>query len=301
MLSAPLPNEGPIGEAWILSDRDDHQSRVANGSLKGRTLRQMLELAPEQMLGAQAARFARFPLLLKFLDAKEMLSVQVHPSDAQPQLLPARESGKSEAWVVLKAGPESRIYAGLKAGTNADDLRRAVENGTLLDSLSSFTPKPGDAVFVPAGTVHTLGREVVVFEVQQNSDVTFRLYDWNRLDTKTGQLRALQVEQALACVDVANHAAGLTSAVAESTPGRERLLECAEFSVWRVRQDSLFRAGASGVARVLVCLDGMAHLEHDDAAYILRTGDVWLLPAAIGICDVRPDPTVELLEVALPG
>ena len=134
LLTAPLPGDGPIGEAWILSDRDDHPSRVANGPLKGQTITQLLEQFPEQLMGKLARRFRRFPLLLKFLDAREMLSVQVHPADAQTDLLPAGETGKTEAWVVLEAGEKSRIYAGLKPGTTADDLRRALANGTVADA-----------------------------------------------------------------------------------------------------------------------------------------------------------------------
>ena len=114
LLRAPLPGDGPIGEAWLLSDRDDHPSRVADGPLKGRTIAQLLEQSPEQLMGKLAGRFRRFPLLLKFLDARDTLSVQVHPSDRQKNYLPAGESGKTEAWVVLEEGPESCIYAGLK-------------------------------------------------------------------------------------------------------------------------------------------------------------------------------------------
>src|SRR5208283_3025892 len=117
LLTAPLPGDGPIGEAWILSDRDGHQSRLADGPLKGRTIAQLLEQFPQQVMGKLAGRFRRFPLLLKFLDAREMLSVQVHPADTRTDLLPAGETGKTEAWVVLEAGPKSRIYAGLKPGT----------------------------------------------------------------------------------------------------------------------------------------------------------------------------------------
>jgi mannose-6-phosphate isomerase len=136
LLSVPLPGDGPIGEAWILSDRDDHQSPVSNGPLKGRNIGQVLEQFPEQTLGKLASRFHRFPLLLKFLDACEMLSVQVHPTAANADLLPAGETAKTEAWVVLEAGPKSRIYAGLKPGTTADDLRRALTNGGVADTIS---------------------------------------------------------------------------------------------------------------------------------------------------------------------
>ena len=203
LLKAPLPGDGPIGEAWLLSDRDDHPSKVADGPLKGRTIRQLLEQSPEQLLGSLAGRFRRFPLLLKFLDASKMVSVQVHPSDLQTEYLPAGESGKTEAWVVLEAGTESRIYAGLQPDSTVDVLRRALADKTVANHLASFTPRPGDAVFLRAGTFHSLGGGVVVFEVQENSDVTFRLYDWNRIDARTGQPRSLQVDQAIACFDPA--------------------------------------------------------------------------------------------------
>src|SRR5271154_3471252 len=193
LLTAPLPGSGPIGEAWVLSDREDHPSRVADGSLKGQTIGQVLEQFPEQVMGKLAGRFRRFPLLLKFLDVREMLSVQVHPTDTA--------TAKTEAWVVLEAGIKCRIYAGLKPGTTEVVLRRALRDGTVADDIACFHPKPGDAVFLPAGTVHSLGGGVMVFEVQQNSDTTFRLYDWNHVDPKTGKPRPLQVDQALACID----------------------------------------------------------------------------------------------------
>jgi mannose-6-phosphate isomerase len=238
LLTAPLPS-GPVGEAWTLSDRDDHSSRVADGPLKGQTVGQLLAQFPQQLLGRLAGRFRRFPLLLKFLDAHEMLSVQVHPSDANKNLLPPGETGKTEAWVVGETAPGSRIYAGLKPGTTPDDLRRALTNGTVADAW--FIPKSGDGVFVPAGTVHALGGDVVAFEIQQNSDVTFSLYDWDHVDAKTGQRRPLQIDQALACIDFAQDgAAGLVTPVVEATTpaDRERLFHCEHFWLWRLRGQS---------------------------------------------------------------
>jgi len=155
-LSAPLPGDGPIGEAWLLSDRDDHPSRIAEGPLKGLTIGQILQQWPEQLLGKLAGRFQRFPLLLKFLDVRDALSVQVHPSDQLTSYLPSGETGKTEAWVVLEEGPESRIYAGLKPGTTAENLRHSLDNKTVENHLSSFKPKPGDGILVEAGTVHSL-------------------------------------------------------------------------------------------------------------------------------------------------
>ena len=268
LLSAPLPGDGPIGEAWLLSDRNDHPSRVANGPLKGRTIGQLLKQSPEQLLGKLAGRFRRFPLLLKFLDARDTLSVQVHPSDRQTKYIPAGESGKTEAWVVLETGTESRIYAGLKPGTTKDNLRQALANGTVADHLACFTPKLGDGIFIPAGTVHSLG-DVVVFEVQENSDVTFRLYDWDHVDAKTGQPRPLQVDQAMACIDFAQGAIVPVMPVVEEVKPvlRERLFHCEHFGLWRLRGKSPFRVGAEGTPRVLVCLAGDGQVEHDGANY----------------------------------
>ena len=301
LLSAPLPGDGPIGEAWLLSDRDDHPSRVADGPLKGRTIGQLLKQWPEQLLGKLAGRFRRFPLLLKFLDARDTLSVQVHPSDRQMNYLPAGETGKTEAWVVLEAGPESRIYAGLKPATTADNLRRAIANRTVPDRLAGFRPKPGDGIFLPAGTVHSLG-DLVVFEVQENSDVTFRLFDWDHVDGKTGQLRPLQVDQAMACIDFAQGAvAPVVPVVVEVKPVlRERLFLCEHFGLWRVRAESPFTVGTEGKPRVLVCLAGDGQVEHDGANHAIGKGDVLLLPAVVGACLCRPRGAVSMLEMSLP-
>jgi mannose-6-phosphate isomerase len=302
VLTAPLPGTGPIGEAWVLSDRDDHPSRVADGPLTGRTIAQLLQQFPEEAMGRLAGHFRRFPLLLKFLDAREMLSVQVHPADTHTELLPAGETGKTEAWVVLEAGPESRIYAGLKPGATADDLRRGLANGTVADRLACFTPKPGDGVFIPAGTVHAMGGGVVVFEVQENSDVTFRLYDWNHVDAKTGKPRALQVDQALACIDFGKCAGGLAPPMVEATEPveRERLFDCDHFRLSRLRGDSPFAVGAPGVPRVLVCIAGSGLVEHGSAAYAVGKGDVLLLPAVVGSCTFQPRGRVNVLEIEVP-
>jgi mannose-6-phosphate isomerase len=303
LLSTPLPGDGPIGEAWALSDRTDHQSLVANGPLKGQTLGQVMEQHREQLLGKLSSRFRRFPLVLKFLDAHAMLSVQVHPSDAHSELIPAGDTAKTEAWVVIEAGNGSRIYAGLKPGTTAGDLRRSLATGTIADQLVGIVPKPGDAVFIPAGTVHTLGGGVVVFEIQQNSDVTFRLYDWGHVDAKTGQPRPLQVDQALASIDFANRNGGLvTPTVVSTTPvEREGLFDCEHFLLWRLRGESPFSVGAAEMPRVLVCIEGSGWLESEGSAYGVDKGEVWLLPAVVGACEFHPKDAVTLLEVALPN
>ena len=301
LLTEPLPDNDPIGEAWVLSDREDHASLVADGPLKGQTIGQLMEKFPEQLMGNLAGKFDRFPLLLKFLDAHEMLSVQVHPSDMQKDFIPEGEHGKTEAWVVLKSGHESRIYEGLKSGTTAENLRQSIGNGSVENHLSYFTPKNGDAVFLPAGTVHTLGGDIVAFEVQQNSDVTFRLYDWNHIDAKTGKPRALQIDQAIACIDFTQVEKAPVIPVLEEQNSvmRERLFQCEYFRLWRLIGKLPFTVGEKDTPRVLVCIDGEGKLEHNNSSYTLRKGDVWLLPAIVGSCFFCPIETVSLLEIAL--
>src|SRR5439155_2036239 len=162
------------------------------------TLRELMHARRTDLLGAAAARHDTFPLLLKFIDARDSLSVQVHPDDRLAQTLAGVPRGKTEAWVVLHAEPGSRIYAGLKAGVGQRELERAVADGTTADCLHSFEPQAGDCVFLPAGTVHALGGGITVFEVQQTSDTTYRLFDWNRVDAITGRPRDLHIDKALA-------------------------------------------------------------------------------------------------------
>ncbi len=300
LLRAPLPS-GPVGEAWLLSDRDDYATQVADGPLQGQTLGQLLNEFPEHMMGKLARHFQRFPLLLKFLDVHEMLSVQVHPTKANKDLLPAGETPKTEAWVVLQAGKKSRIYAGLSNGTTAASLRLALKNKTVVDVLAGFAPTSGDAIFCRAGTVHALGA-VLVFEIQQNSDVTFRLYDWDHADAKTGKPRKLDVDKAIACIDFAEGPVSVITPLVETTAPveRERLFDCEHFLLWRLCGQSPFTVGALELPSVLVCLDGEGGVEHSGGSYAVRRGDVLLLPAVIGACTFRPRSKVNLLEIALP-
>jgi mannose-6-phosphate isomerase len=142
----------------------------------------------------------------------------------------------------------------------------------------------------------------MVFEVQENSDVTFRLDDWGHVDPKTGRFRALQVDQALACIDFAQGALAPIAPVVEATTPveRERLFDCEHFRLWRLRGQSPFPVGAAGVPHVLICLEGTGRVEHGGETYTVGKGDVWLLPAVLGACAFRPGSAVTLLEVALP-
>lgn len=177
MLGLALPADVAVGESWELYDRRDGASRLRGSE---RTLHDLLRDDPQGLLGAAVAaeRPERFPLLLKFIDAQQALSVQVHPDDALARA--ENDMGKDEAWVVLDAGPQARICRGVRAGVSAAQFAAAASTAAVERLLWSFQPQVGDCVDVPAGTVHAIGPDVVVFEVQQNSDVTYRLYDWGR-------------------------------------------------------------------------------------------------------------------------
>ena len=185
-------------------------------------------------------------------------------------------------WLTRTKG--SRIYAGLKSGTTAGELRQeSLLDGTIADHLVSISPNPGDAVFIPGGTVHTLGDDVVVFEVQQNSDTTFRLYDWGHIDPETKKPRALQVDEALACIEFGGSNGGLISPRVETTSPveRERLFDCHAFRLWRLRgRDARFPVGAKDrTARVgWDSRIRASQLIYDgNVSYAIGKGDVWLL------------------------
>lgn len=298
-----VAHNDPIGEAWVLSDVDGSLSRVADGPLAGLTLREVLAADPARILGAAKAPQGRFPLLLKFLDARQELSVQVHPNDAQAALLGPGKFGKTEAWVVLDADPAvSRLYAGFAHGITANDFRAALAAKTTPQTLHSFSPKPGDCVFLEAGTVHAIGSHLLLFEVQQTSDITYRLYDWDRVDAKTGQPRQLHVEEGLACANFTRGPCYPVSPAVVVSNGvrREGLVACDYFTLERLTARIPFRVGAANRCRAIVCVKGSGELESRGSRYAFRIGDVFLLPAEVGQCIALPSEEVTLLECGLP-
>ena len=299
-LSKPLPENEPVGEAWILSDRKDHASKVTEGALKGSTITELMKNYPEEIMGKLGQHFDRFPLLLKFLDCNEVLSVQVHPSDDQKEYIPKGDTGKTEAWVVLETSEDSRIYAGLKNGTNKENLLKSINDKKAAERLHSFVPKIGDAVFIHSGTVHTLGG-TVVFEVQENSDVTFRLYDWDRNDPKTGKPRELQVDKAIACIDFDQVDIGpVPPTKSWDVKNAEVLFDNEHFKLWRIKSDTKVTVGFKDEPVILVGIAGKGTIPYREKDYSITTGEVMLIPAAIGQIALVPDHEITLLQIAIP-
>lgn len=199
ILGRELPDrETAYGEAWEISDRPEAMSIVREGEWEGIPLHRLWKERQEEIFGPGYGRFPRFPLLCKILDAKENLSVQVHP----PEHTAAARQGevKNEIWYVLHAEPEALIYGGMKGNVTLPDIRRAAETGQMEQLIRSFHLEPGEHLYIPAGLVHAIGAGHLIAEIQQNSDTTYRLYDWNRTDA-SGRGRELHLEQALDSIE----------------------------------------------------------------------------------------------------
>lgn len=289
------PATGPLAEAWLVSDEDQHRSAVAHGPWAGRILRDLIQDLGPRLLGQARLARGRFPLLLKFLDAREVLSVQVHPTDDQAETMRPGTLGKTEAWVILDAAPGSKLYLGLKPGVDRPTLADALRAGTVPDLLHVIHPLPGEVYFVPAGTVHAIGAGLQLFEIQETSDNTFRLHDW-------GRGRPVHLDESLTCTAFAQPITGAGVPVVETTGGfqRERLIDCPYFRLWRVSGDAPFPAGMPGECRVVVAVDGSGMLEHAGTLSNLTAGDAVLLPAENGLARCLPDQKLTVLECGLP-
>ncbi|MFU8892250.1 MAG: type I phosphomannose isomerase catalytic subunit [Luteolibacter sp.] len=194
-----LPESGkPYGEAWEIVDREEAQSVVDHGPLAGKTLHQLWTNHRDEIFGADLPDSERFPILLKILDARDDLSIQVHP----PTHLAERLGGepKTEMWVIADCDPGAKLYVGLKNGVDRAAFENAIRNGSVADCVHAIEPHPGDSIFIPSGRLHAIGAGFLIHEIQQNSDTTYRVFDWNRhgLD---GKPRELHVEPSLASID----------------------------------------------------------------------------------------------------
>jgi mannose-6-phosphate isomerase len=299
---------GAYGESWEVSAHPHHFSRVSEGPLGGRTLAQLWADTPQALFGAHRPPPDRFPLLVKFLDCQQQLSVQVHPGDDLAQVLGADEAGKTEAWVVLTAEPSARIYAGLLPGVTRADLERHLAAGTVDQCLHAFVPRPGDCLYLPAGTVHAVGGGVLMAEVQQSSDATFRLFDWNRPGSD-GRPRKLHIDEALAAIDwdagpITPVAPEPLDALPRDVEGEE-LVRCPHFALARFRPAGTFHQPYAGQLSIWMVLDGAAHLTSEATGYgrTFQRGETVLIPAEAAPLDWEPVPSrgaPTLLAVRVP-
>ena len=285
-------------ESWEIVDHGADQSIVATGSLAGKPLHELVTQHGKELFGRDHPQ-PQFPLLFKFLDAHRNLSVQVHPNDEQAQLLDPPDLGKTEAWVVLHAEPGSLVYAGLKRGFDRQAFAREVSRGTTELCLHRFEPRVGDCIFIPAGTVHALGAGLIIAEIQQASDTTFRVFDWNRVGPD-GQPRPLHVEQALEVIDYDAGPVAASKPLPTDRSHVSRLVACDKFILDRWQFDTPQPIGGDDRFHILAVLAGMARISGDPADEPLMKGHVTLLPAAAGKRELVAEPETVMLDMYLP-
>ena len=269
-----LPATSRIGESWEIVDREDAQSVVHEGPLRGLTLHELWTDHRPAIFGAGLPDAPRFPLLFKLLDAQDRLSVQVHPRPDNAGLLGGEPN--TEMWYILAALLDSDLYAGLKRGVTRADFELALREGRAAEMIHHFPIKAGDSIFIPSGRIHAIGTGNVIFEVQQNSDTTYRVFDWNRLGLD-GQPRALHLEESLQSIDFNDFEPTVTP------PDREQLADCEYFRVEKWPLSSPRRSDGEKFAIFCVtegsveCCDRQFH-----------RGDFFLLPAALSGAEIQP-------------
>ncbi|MCL6503472.1 MAG: class I mannose-6-phosphate isomerase [Pirellulales bacterium] len=296
-LGKPLGEGEDYAESWEICDRDPEQSLVACGPLEGTPLRTLVQQRGAELLGRHHPQ-PRFPLLFKYLDCHRTLSVQVHPDDALAATLVPPDLGKTEAWVVLAAEPGSVIYAGLRRGFDRQALERELQRGTCELCLHRFEPKVGDCVLIPAGTVHALGAGLLVAEIQQSSDTTWRLFDWNRLGPD-GKPRPLHIEQALAAIDYQRGPVTPCTPQPTEQPNRVRLTACDKFVLDRWTVTDTVVLGGDGRCHILAVVSGAVRMPGPGLDR-LSAGSTVLLPAACCRVTCQALEPAEVLDAYLP-
>ena len=276
ILGKSLPAEGnDYAESWEVVDHGEDQSVVAAGEFEGWTLSRLVKERGEELFGRSGPQ-TTFPLLFKFLDCQRNLSVQVHPNDEQGSKLDPPDLGKTEAWVIMAADEGSCLYAGLLDGVDRPTLEAALRAGTAEECLHRYEPQVGDCIFIPAGTVHALAEGLVVAEIQQSSNTTFRLFDWNRVDPN-GSSRQLHLEEGLGVTDFDRGPISPQQPVPVSD-SVERLVACDKFVLDRATCDGAGTFGGDDACHIVAVLDGELQLGNE----AIKQGQTALVPAACG-------------------
>jgi len=288
LFAKPLPSGAVIGESWELVDREEAQSVVHCGLLRGATLNELWTERREQVFGARyAGMTGRFPLLIKLLDAAEKLSVQVHPpASIAPEL---KGEPKTEMWYVAAADEGADIYAGFKAGTSREQFERALQTGACAKLLHRISTKADDCIFIPSGRVHAIGGGNVIVEVQQNSDTTYRVFDWNRTGLD-GKPRALHVAESLRSMDFNDYEPELQN------PESDPLVKCEYFQVERWTLDTPREAAPTGDFAVITCLSGTVSC----AGESFGPGRFFLVPAMLEDHLLTGTPGTTVLRTTIP-
>ncbi len=295
-LGKPIGPESNYAESWEVVDHGVDQSVVENGPLAGLPLSELIAEHRPWLMGQQFDG-SQFPLLLKYLDCNRVLSVQVHPDDEYGRAMVKPDLGKTEAWYIVSSLPDSLVYAGLKGGVDRKALQQAIDAGETEQVLHAFHPEPGDCIFIPAGTVHALGAGLLVAEIQQSSDTTFRLFDWNRVGAD-GKPRTLHIDQALEVTDYVSGPVQPRKGAPE-VDSWQCLVECEKF-VLRSLQTGCAEIEGDDKFHILTVPHGGATVRMGEETMALATGQSVLLPAAMDRAEIAVDSGGTVLHMHLP-
>lgn len=288
-------NMEQVGESWEVSGVKDNESIVANGQYEGMKLNDLVALLKGDLVGKENyERFGNeFPLLIKFIDASKQLSIQVHPNDEQAKAKGLKR-GKTEMWYVMESAPDATLLSGLKRTITPEEYKAMVENDTITDALCEYRVGEGDVFYLPAGRIHSIGAGTFLAEIQETSDVTYRIYDFKRKD-KDGNYRQLHTEAAAECIDYSVENDYRTKYKARKNEGVE-LAQCTHFttSVYDLDEPMLLDYSELDSFVVLIALSGECTLSTGDAETQLRAGETVLLPATTQTLSVSG--TVKFLE-----
>jgi mannose-6-phosphate isomerase len=298
-----LPPGKIIGESWEISDRPEANSVVANGPLAGKTLAELLAADREAIMGRARTPDGKFPLLIKLLDAQDNLSLQVHPPAHRASDLGG--CAKTEMWYVSAADPGALLYAGLKKGVTKNEFAEKTRTGAVAECFHQLPVGQGDSLFLPSGRVHALGKGLVIFEIQQNSDTTYRVFDWKRVDA-SGKSRQLHVEESLKCIDFEDFEPTLTSPDFINGTDGIRFRPLARHSLFSVdlieiKKERFYREFNIGEPRIVGVVSGWVEILHEDAPVRLYPGQFALIPAVLMDLYLRTPEMDASIIVATPG
>ncbi|HXI72200.1 MAG TPA: type I phosphomannose isomerase catalytic subunit [Verrucomicrobiae bacterium] len=293
-----LPPGAIIGESWEISDRPGDASVISNGPLAGKDLRWLMEHHPAEILGgAKPAAEGRFPLLCKILDARDKLSLQVHPPAGKAAELNGEP--KTEMWFIADAAPGASLYVGLKQGVTRTDFEKKIADGSVADCFHRIPVHAGDTMFLPSGRVHAIGDGLVIFEIQQNSDTTYRVFDWNRMGLD-GKPRAMHVAQSLASIDFNDFEPKLveTKFVADGKIQKRSLVNDPLFNVeaWKLNpvvSSSLTRKKL----QIIAVTTGEIEIKSNATAVKLSAGQFCLIPASLELTEILAKSEAAMLRV----
>ena len=286
-----------IGESWDIASHKNGTSIVSNGQYKGKRLDELIKKFGRCLLGnsLNARDIEKFPLLIKMLDASDVLSVQVHPKDDYAALHENGELGKTEMWYIVDAEPGAHLYYGVRRGTTPEDFKRAILEGDVEPYLCSVNVKKGDVLYIPAGMVHAIGPGIVICEIQQNSDTTYRVFDWNRVGDD-GNPRQLHIEKALDVIDFSGqHSNEKVTGIDVLEDGGKRtyLVACPYFAAEKLELRNSIQEIANGEKFYLfTILEGRGSIEYNEGIQSFEEGDSIMIPANLGYYSIKGQCTL---------